>query len=415
MEKEFKCKLSFLEKTTKIFNNHIKNLENYVYNLANNSSFVESLYNTIHDEQINIFQKIVNGCSSFKNNKGTTYGNCSGSFITFSSDDLQYGLFMTAAHCVMEVDNFTTPPTLTTLTNAYVTNPITGEWTLIDINKVYYDGTADVALIRTDIDFTNYSNYPLQFSSSSPQTGDLCYIVGNPKNNDDCSISSGNIRDANYTDPDGDQIPPSLYVDTAGVSGNSGSPILNKEGEIIGIFTFGASNFETLGGGSNLWTLNQTLPVLYSYAIDSSNTNTINVSKKYLGIDWQILNPFSIVNPLSITGYYATTIFPNQGLQLWNTVNPLSPFSGILQQNDLILSVSDGTTEYELGQLPNQTTLGIMNYWYDIDEVTIKYIRGETTTIVIVNVPFTVTYADVPIYYDQPLYGGSEQKSLKLL
>lgn len=49
MEKEFKCKLSFLEKTTKIFNNHIKNLENYVYNLANNSSFVESLYNTIHD------------------------------------------------------------------------------------------------------------------------------------------------------------------------------------------------------------------------------------------------------------------------------------------------------------------------------------------------------------------------------
>ena len=409
MDKEFKCKLSFLEKKTKIFNNHIKNLENYVYNLAKNSSFVENLYNTIHDEQINIFQKVVNGCSSFKNQKGESYGNCSGSFITFTNDDLQYGLFMTAAHCVMEVDNSTIPPTLTTLTNAYVTNPITGDWIPIDVNKVYYDGTADVALIRTDIDFTSYPDYPLQFSTTTPITGDLCYIVGNPKNNDDCSISSGNIRDANYTDPDGDQIPPSLYVDTAGVSGNSGSPILNKEGEIIGIFTFGASNFETLGGGSNLWTLNQTLPVLYSYAIDSSNTNTINVSKKYLGIDWQILNPFLM------TGYYATTSFPNQGLQLWNSVNALSPFFGILQQNDLILSVSDGTTEYELGQLPNQTTLGIMNYWYDINEVTIKYIRGDTTNIVTVNVPFTVTYTDVPIYYDQPLYGGSEQKSLKLL
>ena len=43
-----------------------------------------------------------------------------------------------------------------------------------------------------------------------------------------------------------------------------------------------------------------------------------------------------------------------------------------------------------------------------------QYIRGDTTTIVN-NVPFTVTYADVHIYYDQLLYGGSEQKSLKLL
>jgi len=421
---------------------NIELTENTFYNnLAANSDFVENLYNTIHDEQINIYSKIINGCSTFKNQKGTSFGNCSGCFVSFDSSDLQYGFFMTAAHCVMEVDNETEPPTLTTLTAAYVTNPINNEWTPIDVNNVYYDGTADVALIRTDIDFTDYSDYPLQLSSTTPQTGDVCYIVGNPKKSDDGSLSTGTIRDANYTDPEGAQISPTLYVDAPGHSGSSGSPILNKEGEIIGIFTFGISNFETLGGGSNLWTLNQTLPVLYSKVVDiidtetndtnteTNDTNTetndtilprsinlrsidispINTRKKYLGIDWQVLNPFLM------TGYYSTGNFPNQGLQLWYAVNELSPFYNILQQNDLILSVSDGTTEYELGQLSHQTTLGIMNYWYDVDEVTIKYIRGDTTDVVTVTVPFTVTYADIPQYMDQPLYGGSEEKTLQLL
>jgi len=390
---------------------NIELTENTFYNnLATNSDFVENLYNTIHDEQINIFSKIMNGCSTFKSNKGTTFGSCSGCFVSFDSSDLQYGFFMTAAHCVMDVDNDTEPPTLTTLTAAYVTNPINSEWTSIDVNNVFYDGTADVALIRTDIDFTDYSDYPLQLSSTTPQTGDVCYVIGNPKKQDDCSLSTGIIRDVNYTDPEGAQITPTLYVDAPGHSGSSGSPILNKEGEIIGIYTFGASNFETLGGGSNLWTLNQTLPELYSKAVDDTNDSSpINTRKKYLGIDWQVLNPFFM------TGYYSTSDFPNQGLQLWNSVNELSPFYDILQQNDLILSVSDGTTEYELGQLVNQTTPGIMNYWYDVDEVIVKYIRGDTTDIVTVSVPFTVTYADIPIYYDQPLYGGSEEKQNRLL
>ncbi len=390
---------------------NIELTENTFYNnLATNSDFVENLYNTIHDEQINIYSKIINGCSTFKNFRGFSLGNCSGCFVSFDPSDLQYGFFMTAAHCVMEVDDETEPPTLTTLRAAYVTNPINNEWTPIDVNNVYYDGTADVALIRTDIDFTDYSGYPLQLSSTTPQTGDVCHIVGNPKKSDHGSLSTGTIRDANYTDPEGSQITPTLYVDAPGHSGSSGSPILNKEGEIIGIYTFGVSNFETLGGGSNLWTLNQTLPELYSKAVDDTNDSSpINTRKKYLGIDWQVLNPFFM------EGYYSTGNFPNQGLQLWNSVNELSPFYNILQQNDLILSVSDGTTEYELGQLSHQTTLGIMNYWYDVDEVTIKYIRGDTTDVVTVTVPFTVTYADIPQYMDQHLYGGSEEKQIRLL
>ena len=140
--------------------------------LVNDTTFVSNLYDKLHDNEINIYDTIKNGCSTVSFSiRGSNY-TCSGSFITFDSSDLQYGLFMTAAHCVMEVSG----TSVLTTTELYVTNPINGNYTKVDVGNIYYDGIADVAIIRTNIDFSSNSTYPLQLSSVTPQTGDICFL-----------------------------------------------------------------------------------------------------------------------------------------------------------------------------------------------------------------------------------------------
>ena len=116
-------------------NGSVLTLSNYSDSstLVNNSTFVSNLYDKLHDNEINIYDTIKNGCSTVSFSlRGSEY-TCSGSFITFDNSDLQYGLFMTAAHCVMEVNG-----TTVSITNElYVTNPITGDYTSLTINNIY--------------------------------------------------------------------------------------------------------------------------------------------------------------------------------------------------------------------------------------------------------------------------------------
>ena len=347
------------------------NNSTFVSNLQNkfitDTDYVSDLYDKLHDNEINIYDTIKNGCSTVSFSIGGTNYTCSGSFITFDSSDLQYGFFMTAAHCVMQVSG----SNVLTTTELYVTNPITGNYTKVDVNKIYYDGVADVALIRTDIDFSSNSSYPLQISSVTPQTGDICFLCGNPGGGDNVSLSQGFIRDARFYENGGYQVPESLYIDTPGIGGNSGSPILNKNGKVIGIFTFGSSatGRETFGGGSNLSVLNSALPVLKTQAINGSS-NKRNTSKYYMGLDyWTQSNA-----PFTWKAYYGNaSTFPNQGVRIYTVTSSISPFDGVLGYLDILLSATIDGTEYKFGELTNQYPPGIMLYASN-QSITIKYL-----------------------------------------
>ena len=375
--------------------------------LVNDNTFVSNLYDKLHDNEINIYDTIKNGCSTVSFSIGGSNYTCSGSFITFDNSDLQYGLFMTAAHCVMEVSG----TNVLTTTELYVTNPMTGNYTKVDVNKIYYDGVADVALIRTDIDFSSNSSYPLQLSSVTPQTGDICFLCGNPGGLDNVSLSQGFIRDARFYENGGYQVPESLYIDTPGIGGNSGSPVLNKNGKIIGIFTFGSSTtgMETFGGGSNLSVLNSTLPVLKTQALNGS-TNKRNTSKYYMGLDyWTQKNA-----PFTWKTYYGNaSTFPNQGVRIYTVTSSISPFDGVLGYLDILLSATIDGTEYKFGELNNQYPPGIMLYASN-PSITITYLDySDSYTEKTASISL-VTYASLGSsydYLDAPLNTGASDRN----
>ncbi len=337
----------------------------------------------------NIYNKVKHACSSGQMIINGSSSSCSGSFFYTREEDLKYGLFLTASHCVMEIVNTTVYKT----TQFYITNPINNNWVSIDTNQIFYDGVADIAIIRTYIDLSIYPQYALKISSVEPKTGDLCFICGDPLGVDTDSMSQGVIRDAHYFDMNGNQSVDTLFITNSGFGGNSGSPILNTSGEIIGVFTFGFNSYETLGGGANWYTLTKSLEILLTWQN--------NKSKKYLGIEW--IAPYAF--DLAVL-YDSAKSFPNQGA-LITVVAVDSPFYKILSINDLLLSATiDGET-IDFGLLENQRTPGVLYYKYNAKTISITYIKASTKQITTTSdISFIRTYSAISNYKDGPLQGG---------
>ena len=323
-----------------------------------------------HSDIINLYlnnshpiSNLVKSCSTITN----LYGLCSGSFITLSNNDLKYGMFMTAAHCVMGPYGGIDP----NLKDMYVTNPLTGNFVPIDINNIYYAGLADIAIIRTDIDLSG-TDIALHLANELPTYGDECYMCGNPAARDNVSISKGVVRDPNHFEIWGEQVPPSMFVDTPAFGGNSGSPIVNKYCKIIGILTFGPfTNEATLNGGSNLTVLQNQLPELFKLAMTNSNTKQ-SQTQLYIGINYR-----SFINfPERFVPYYTPNPTPNQGVQI-TTINSDSPFKGILNESSLLLSANIDGTDFDFGVLPDQNPPGMMVYT-GVKNITVKHITPIT-------------------------------------
>ena len=132
------------------------------------------------------------------------------------------------------------------VTNAHVLvgaskiNAITYEQNTINANFIGFDGTFDIALLQIPGD---YKTLKLA-DSDKVQIGEKVIAIGNPLGLQ-FSISQGIVSGVHRTGIN--EIDAYIQTDAALNPGNSGGPLVNKQGEVIGINNFKVGGGESLG------------------------------------------------------------------------------------------------------------------------------------------------------------------------
>ena len=117
---------------------------------------------------------------------------------------------------------------------------ITYEQETISAEFIGYDGVLDIALLRIP---GNYNSVELS-NSDNIQIGESVIAIGNPLGLQ-FSVSQGIVSAIHREGPNGMEA--YIQTDAALNPGNSGGPLINTDGEVVGINNFKVSTGESLG------------------------------------------------------------------------------------------------------------------------------------------------------------------------
>ncbi len=130
------------------------------------------------------------------------------------------------------------------VTNFHVINKVNNAMVILN-NKTYsakitgIEPEKDIAVLKIDINETNELPTPISIGNINDiDIGEYSYAIGNPfgqSHSFTMGIISG--KDREITSPTGRKIKGIIQTDTAINPGNSGGPLLNSNGEIIGMNT----------------------------------------------------------------------------------------------------------------------------------------------------------------------------------
>lgn len=177
-----------------------------------------------------IYQQDSSGVVSIKATNES--GGDTGTGIVLNSE----GLILTNNHVIAEGASITVSPGK----SSSVSRPA---------SVVGTDADSDLALIK--VDPSGLGLTPLKLvSSSSVQVGDSVYAIGNPYGLDE-TLTKGIVSalDREIGAPDGAPIKGAIQTDAALNPGNSGGPLLNAQGDVIGVNSQIASDASSADGG----------------------------------------------------------------------------------------------------------------------------------------------------------------------
>lgn len=176
---------------------------------------IEQLKATTSDDFSGIIERSVKGVVTIKTNVAQGTG-----FII--TDE---GYVVTNAHV---------------LVGGYEIQAITSDQQTVNINFVGYDGDLDIALLKMD---GNYNSLNLG-NSDDVQVGEKVIAIGNPLGLQ-FSVSEGIISGIHREGLN--ELKAYIQTDAALNPGNSGGPLIDKDGTVIGMNNFKVSGGENLG------------------------------------------------------------------------------------------------------------------------------------------------------------------------
>ena len=337
----------------------------------------------------------------------------SGQWVSLTQDgdgnptDLAEGYFLTCAHNWFEVSN----GIHRAFDSVFVAH--NGTWydirQLGSLGQVAYDAVADVCLIRTGL--TLNANHVLKLSTTQPVTGQDVWMCGYPSGYDVDSLTRGIIRDAHFNIRTGEHPVDSLFINAPGIGGNSGSAILNADGDIVGIYTFGYTNMETFGGGSNLWTLQKVLEKLKPLADANGGLNPTerNTAKNFLGMDWKRTIPSEITSRFPVNDPQGNPVYNLpivQGCEI-TAIEATSPaaVAGLAVGMILLGATAPNGQVWQFGVNEGQFTPGIMIHEAVNGAWQIEYIDN-ASVVRTVTITFN-DYSNWPEAKDNYLTGGT--------
>ena len=236
------------------------------------------------------------------------------------------------------------------------------EETTYDARIVAYDKEADIAVLKIDADNLT----PAEFGdSSSCEVGEMVVAIGNPlglqfQNTVTCGIISALDRKVTIND----NTMTLIQTDTAINDGNSGGPLINSSGQVIGINS--AKMSSTYSGEATVEGIGFAIPMSEAKSIVDDLINYGYVTgRPQLGISCQdVTEAVSQAYNIPVGAYIFSV-----------TAGGAADQAG-LQPGDVITGIQDQTisTTEELNAVKNQYKAG--------DTITLTYVRaGETKKV----------------------------------
>ena len=236
------------------------------------------------------------------------------------------------------------------------------EETTYDARIVAYDKEADIAVLKIDADNLT----PAEFGdSSSCEVGEMVVAIGHPlglqfQNTVTCGIISALDRKVTIND----NTMTLIQTDTAINNGNSGGPLINSSGQVIGINS--AKMSSTYSGEATVEGIGFAIPMSEAKSIVDDLINYGYVTgRPQLGISCQdVTEAVSQAYNIPVGAYIFSV-----------TAGGAADQAG-LQPGDVITGIQDQTisTTEELNAVKNQYKAG--------DTITLTYVRaGETKKV----------------------------------
>lgn len=232
------------------------------------------------------------------------------------------------------------------------------------------DEVLDIAVLKVEAD----EELPaLEIGNSdSIQIGQTVIAIGNSLGQFSNTVSAGIIsglgRSITATDDSGrdaELLEQVIQTDASINRGNSGGPLLNIDGEVIGVNVAVAVDAENIGFA---------IPIDLVKPVIESVRQFGEIRRPLLGVRYQVITP-ALAEAMDLPVDYGALVTSGDG------TSPVQPGTAAaeagLQDGDIILSING------VALRPNETTLQTEIQKYDIgDEIELTYLRdGSETTV----------------------------------